>query len=203
MHPKDIHKTAVTTPFGTYEWHVMPQGFHNSPAIHQCHIENALREHIGKICHIFLDDCILWATDVNDAASKICKIFAALQQAGLYINKKKLKMFSTLVKFLGHIISQNGIEANSSKIDRILNWPTPKNRKEVHQFLGLVCYIGAFLPHLAHHTEILNRLTTKTSIKHFSTWSAEHQFAFDSIKQIIISCDDDSDHPLYAYNTHK
>jgi hypothetical protein len=71
MDPKDIHKTAVSTPFGTYEWRVMPQGFCNSPAIHQHRVSSALHEHIGKICHIFLDDCISWASDVPDAASKI------------------------------------------------------------------------------------------------------------------------------------
>ena len=187
MHPKDIHKTAVSTPFGSYEWRVMPQGFRNSPAIHQRRVEHALREHIGKICHIFLDDCISWATDVQDAATKIRKILMALRQAGLYVNKKKIKLFCTSVKFLGHIISQNGIEADGSKIERILKWPVPKNGKEVRQFLGLVRYIGAFLPRLAHHTEILNKLTTKTSLRYFPTWTTDHQFAFESIKQIIVS----------------
>jgi hypothetical protein len=187
MDPKDIHKTAVSTPFGTYEWRVMPQGFRNSPAIHQRRVSSALREHIGKICHIFLDDCISWASDVPDAASKIRKIFTAFRHAGLRINKKKVKLFHTSVKFLGHIISQAGVEADGSKVDRILGWPTPRNGKEVRQFLGLVRYLGAFLPHLAIHTEILNKLTTKQCLKLFPSWTHEHQSAFDSIKQIIIS----------------
>ncbi len=106
MHPNDIHKTAVSMPFGTYEWRVMPQGFCNSPAIHQRRITNALCDYIGKICHVYLDDIILWATDVEDTALKIWKILEALRRAGLYVNKKKLKMFCSSVKFLGHIISQ-------------------------------------------------------------------------------------------------
>src|SRR5271168_3982252 len=53
MHESDIHKTAVTTPFGSYEWCVMPMGFRNSPAIHQRRVTNALREHLGKICHVY------------------------------------------------------------------------------------------------------------------------------------------------------
>jgi hypothetical protein len=187
MHPQDIYKTVVSTPFGTYEWRVMPQGFRNSPAIHQRRVSNALQDHIGKICHIFLDDCIVWATDVHDAAKKIRKIFASLRKAGLYIKKKKIKMFCTSVKFLGHIISQAGIEADGSKVEKILNWPTPRNGKEVRQFLGLVRYRSAFVPHLAHHTEILNKLTTKTSLRDFPTWTPDHQFAFDSIKQIMLS----------------
>jgi len=65
MHPDDIHKMAVTTPFGLYEWTVMPMGFCNSPAIHQRRVTNALRQHIGKICHIYLDDIVIrlyWQT---------------------------------------------------------------------------------------------------------------------------------------------
>ncbi len=78
IHLQDIHKTAVSTPFGTYKWHMMPHGFHNSPAIHQCRVSNALCEYIGKICHIYLDNCCVWTSNVKDAAIKIRKIFKAL-----------------------------------------------------------------------------------------------------------------------------
>ncbi len=77
----------------------------------------------------------------------------------------------------------------TSRGRKSLNWPTPKNGKEVPQFLGLVQYIAAFLAHLAHHTSILNKLTTKTSLKHFPAWTTEHQCAFKNIKQITISCE--------------
>jgi len=54
VHPDDVHLTAVTTPLGLYEWLEMPMGLHNSPAIHQRHMTAALRELLGKICHIYL-----------------------------------------------------------------------------------------------------------------------------------------------------
>jgi len=56
MHPDDIHKTAVTTPFGTYEWCMMLMGSQNCPSIHQHQVTNALYPFIGKICHTYLDD---------------------------------------------------------------------------------------------------------------------------------------------------
>jgi hypothetical protein len=89
--------------------------------------------------------------------------------------------------FLGHHISQCSIEANTSKVDSILHWPTPKNTTEVHSFLGLVCYISAFLPNLAEHTRILTPLTMKDAQKKFPEWTIAHQNAFDSIKHLIIS----------------
>src|SRR6202789_3380423 len=60
VHPDDIHLTAVRTPWGLYEWTVMPQGGCNAPATHQRRMTDALREHIGKICHLYLDDIIIW-----------------------------------------------------------------------------------------------------------------------------------------------
>ena len=66
IHPDDIHKTAVTTPFSTYEWCVMPMGLHNSPAIHQHRVTNVLCPFIGKICHIYLDDIIIWSNSMEE-----------------------------------------------------------------------------------------------------------------------------------------
>ncbi len=59
MHPDSIPLTAVSTPFGLYEWMVMPQGMKNSPSVHQRRVNDALRDFIGKICHIYLDDIII------------------------------------------------------------------------------------------------------------------------------------------------
>jgi len=78
MHPDDIHKTAVTTPFGTYKWCVIPMGFRNSPSIHQHHVTNALCPFIGKICHIYLDDIIIWSDTIEEHIANVRKIMNAL-----------------------------------------------------------------------------------------------------------------------------
>ena len=59
VHPDNVPYTAVTTPFGLYEWLVMPQGGRNAPATHQRRMFNALRPLIGIICHVYLDDIII------------------------------------------------------------------------------------------------------------------------------------------------
>ena len=55
MHPEDVPLTAVSMPFGLYEWLVMPMGLWNTLAIHQQRVSVALREYIGRICHVYLD----------------------------------------------------------------------------------------------------------------------------------------------------
>jgi len=187
MHPDDIHKTAVTTPFGTYEWCVMPMGFRNSPSIHQRRVTNALRPFIGKICHIYLDDIVIWSDNIEEHIANIRKIMNALREARLYVNRKKTKLFCDEIDFLGHHISQRGIEADKGKVAKVVDWPTPKTAKDVRRFLGLVRYLNAFLPKLAIQSEILDRLTWKDCDKNFPEWTQKYQNAFDAIKSIVVS----------------
>src|SRR6202789_3868766 len=187
IHPDDIHKTAITTPLGAYEWLVMPMGLRNSPAIHQRRVTAVLRDHIGKICHIYLDDIVIWSQNIEEHQKNVRTILDTLRNAGLLVNKKKTNLFAYEINFLGHIISQDGIKADPTKVKKILHWPRPKNVKQVQQFLGLVKYLNAFLPRLDFQSSILSRLTTKECEKNFPKWTPTYQQAFDNIKQIVIS----------------
>src|SRR5882724_2705551 len=109
--------------------------------------------------HIYLDDIIIWSDTIADHIKHIDAVMKFLQKACLYCNPNKCKFFQHEVDFLGHHISQCGIEPNSSKIDKVLNWLIPKSATDVRGFLGLVCYVSIFLPKLANHTCILTPLT--------------------------------------------
>ena len=187
VHLDDVHLTAVTTPFGLYEWLAMPMGLRNSPPIHQRRMTAALRELLGKICHIYLDDIVIWSDTVEQHTQHIRLVLEALRKAKLYCNPKKCHFYLLELNFLGHHISARGIEASSSKVDKILNWPTPQNTTDVRSFLGLVRYISWFLPKLADYTCILTLLTTKEARRDFPAWSTDHQTAFDAIKALIVS----------------
>ena len=137
IHPDDIHKTAVSTPLGAYEWLVMPMGFRNAPPAQQRRMTTALRKHIGVICHIYMDDIVIWSQTLEEHHINVRTIMNALHEARLYINKKKTNLFSYEINFLGHIISQRGIEADTSKVSKILDWPHPKMSKKFNNSLAL------------------------------------------------------------------
>jgi hypothetical protein len=189
IHPDDVHMTAITTPLGLYEWLAMPMGLRNAPAIHQRCVTAALREHIGKICHVYLDNVIIWSDTIEEHGRHVRAVMDTLCAAKLYCNPSKCQFFLLEVDFLGHHISARGIEAHSSKVGRILDWPVPKSCTEVRSFLGLVPYVATFLPKLADHTVILMPLTTKEARKLFPTWTTEHQNAFKAIKALVVSRD--------------
>jgi hypothetical protein len=187
VHPDDIHKTAVSTPRGLYEWTVMPMGLRNAPAIQQRRLESALREHLRQICHCFLDDIVGWSGSLSDHVNVVHKILLALRKAGVFINPKKSVLFATEIEFLGHRVSDHGIEACERKAGRILDWPPPTSTTEMRQFLGLVRYLQNFLPKLADHCKILEDLTQKRYNREFPPWTSTHQSAFDAVKHLMAS----------------
>jgi len=91
----------------------------------------ALRHLIGKICHVYLDDIVIWSNSIAEHAKHIDMVMAALSAAKLHLNLKKCAFFLLKMDFLGYHISAHGIEPNSSKVDRILNWPTLQNVTDV------------------------------------------------------------------------
>jgi hypothetical protein len=187
VHPDNISKTAVTTPFGLYEWVVMPMGLKNAPPIHQWRVATALQEHIRRFCHVYLDDIIIYSDNVKEHTRHIAAIMETLRKNKLYCNPKKSRFYLEEVIFLGHKISQKGIEACESKIDKIVNWPRPKSAKETRAFLGLVRYLAVFLPKLASLTTVLNLLMSHAAKKCFPGWTDKHEMAFESIKDLVVS----------------
>lgn len=186
MHPDSVKLTAITTPFGAYEWLVMPMGFCNSPTIHQWHVTEALRPLIGSICAIYLDDIVIWSQTIDEHVRNVKTVMEALIAAHLYCNPRKTNLFKYNIKFLGHKISQNGIEPDDKKVDKIAEWPQPESANDVRRFLGLVHYLNAFLPCLAIQSEVLNKLTAKHFEHKFPNWTPEYQAAFQAIKDIVM-----------------
>ena len=187
MHADDVPLTAVNTPWGLYEWVVMPMGIKNAPAIHQRQLSVTLRKHIGKICHVYVDDIAIWSKSIEDHKINVAKVLQTLADNKLYCNPKKSKLFCSEIRFLGHRISAKGIDIDEGKADWVMNWPQPTSAKQVRGFLGLVRYLAIFLPQLADSTTVLDELTKKECDKHFPAWTTRHQTMFETIKNLVIS----------------
>lgn len=189
MHPDDIKYTAMLTPFGLWKWVVMSMGLQNAPATQQHRVSLALHKYIGRICHVYLDDIIIWLKTIEEHEQNVTKVLLTLREAQLFCSMKKSNLFCTKLDFLGYHILEREIEADVSKVKKILNWLVSRKAKHVHQFLSLVCYIAAFLPALAEHISVLIPLTCKECNGNFPLWLPAHQKAFDGIKALVIGRD--------------
>jgi Reverse transcriptase (RNA-dependent DNA polymerase) len=146
-----------------------------------------LCENLGKICHIYLDDIIVWSDMIAEHIKHIDMVMKSLCDAHLYCNPNKCRFFKKEVDFLGHHISAHRIKANSLKMEKIINWPLPKSTTNVFSFLGLLHYIALFLPRLADYTCVLTPLTTKDAWKCFPECTLTHQTVFEAIKALVVS----------------
>jgi Reverse transcriptase (RNA-dependent DNA polymerase)/RNase H-like domain found in reverse transcriptase/Integrase zinc binding domain/Chromo (CHRromatin Organisation MOdifier) domain/Retrotransposon gag protein len=186
MHPDDIHKTAFKTPFGLYEWLVMPQGLCNAPATFQRHMNYVLREYIGKFCAVYQDDIAIFSNSVEEHKQHIHLILQALRNHGITASPEKSTLFADRIEFLGHYVSSKGLEADPNKLEKIANWPTPITATQITEFNGLVNYLATFdfVPGLAEQSAILTDLTKK-GVEF--RWEKKHDDAFKMIKKLAKS----------------
>ena len=181
METTDIHKTAFKTPFGTYEWLVMPQGLCNAVATFQRYMNWVLRKFVGRFCAVYIDDIAIWSDSVEEHKEHVRLILEALREAGICASKKKSVLFADEIHFLGHSISSLGVEPDQVKIDKILGARTPRSVQDIREFNGLVNYVGQFIPGLSDWSTVLSGLTKKNVP---FRWETAHEEAFKNIKRL-------------------
>ncbi|CAH2097419.1 unnamed protein product [Euphydryas editha] len=182
MHPKNIPKTAFSTPTSLYEYTRMPFGLKNAPATFQRLMNNVLSGLQGLYCFVYLDDIVIYANSIRDHEIKLESIFKKLQHHNLKLQPGKFMRHE--VAYLGHVISNKGVLPDPEKTKVITNFPVPKNSKEIKSFLGLIGYYRKFIENFSKLTKPLTKLLKKNTP---FTWTEEQQESFDTMRNILIS----------------
>jgi hypothetical protein len=131
----DRPKTAFSTEFGHYEFSTMPFGLRTAPAIFQRAMDNILRGLQGTQCLVYLDDIIIFSSTLEEHVTKLRKIFTVLRRANLKVQLDKSEFLRKSVLYLGHTITKEGLKPNDDKIKAVLEYPMPKNQKEIKSLL--------------------------------------------------------------------
>jgi hypothetical protein len=146
MDPRDIDKTAFSTKEGHWAYNRMPFGLKTAPATFQKMMNNVLSDLTGTRCFVFLDDIVIYANSLVDHDRKLRDVFKRLRKYNLKLQPDKCEFLRKEVTFLGHKISERGVEPDTCKVDAVKNFPTPKTVKELKRFLGLIGYYRKFIP---------------------------------------------------------
>ncbi|KAM0722089.1 hypothetical protein Q7P37_003015 [Cladosporium fusiforme] len=126
----DWRKTAFRTRFGLYEYLVMPFGLTNAPATFQAYINNILRKYLDVFVVVYLDDILVYSKTYEDHVQQVRKVLQALKDANMRIKPEKTEFHRTEVKFLGYIVSREGLKMDQKKIEAVTSWPKPTTVKE-------------------------------------------------------------------------
>lgn len=160
MLEKDIPKTAFSTMNGKYEFTRLPFGLKNAPAIFQRIIDDVLKEYIGKICYVYVDDIIIFGgKNEEEHLENVSKILGKLWKANLRVNLDKTEFLKEETEFLGYIITNKGIRTDPKKVMAVQKIKPPENLKELKSFLGLTSYYRRFIKDFAKVAKPLTNLT--------------------------------------------
>jgi len=130
----------------------------------------------------FIDD-ILVATDTEERHDELVeKVLKRLEENDIFVKPEKCKWKVREVEFLGVVIGPKEVEMKREKVEGVLNWPAPRNIKEVQKFLGLANYYRKFIKDFAKIAALLHVLVRK---KQKQKWEKEQEEAFEKLKVVF------------------
>lgn len=188
--PEDRPKTAFTTGRQLFEYKVLPFGLTGAPATFERLMDNVLAGLHWETCLVYLDDIIVFSESFDSHLEKLQQVFDRLKGANLKLKPTKCSLFKRKVKYLGHVVSSEGICTDPEKVEVIENWLTPSNVTEVRKFLGLCSYYRKFVKNFGQTAAPLHHLTQKEV---GFRWTEEHSKAFRDLKAALTSS------PILAY----
>ena len=143
---EDIPKTAITTPFGLFEFMYMIFGLRNAVQTFQRFIDEVLQG--LDFCYAYNDDILVASTSTEKHLQYLETLLQLLQKYGVVVNPAKCIFGKTNVKFPGYLISYAGTRRLPDKVEAIRAYPRPNTIKQLRQFLGMVNFFRRFLPRL-------------------------------------------------------
>ena len=191
----------------------MPFGVAAAPSIFQRTLETLLQgiPHVS----IYLDDILVTGISKTEHLETLDQVLNRLGTTGLRLKQSKCTFMLESVNYLGHKISEKGLQPTEEKIRAITEASPPTNVSQLRSFLGLINYYGKFFPNLANTLAPLYSLLQKTTRW---SWGKPQQSAFqeakahltsekllthyDPSKELLLSCDA-SPHGIGAVLSHR
>ncbi|KAI5735703.1 hypothetical protein M8J77_021620 [Diaphorina citri] len=183
MDENSIQKTAFNTEGGHYEYLRMPMGLKNSPSTFQRVMDDVLRGLVNECCLVYLDDIIIFGSSLQQHLQNIRKVLTRLRDSNLKIQLDKSEFLRKEVEYLGHVVTEEGVKPNPTKINAIKSYPIPRTVKQIKGFLGLLGYYRRFIKDFARLTKPLTKCLKKDA--KIDITDVEYKDCFEKCKIIL------------------
>ena len=177
--PEDQYKTAFITDSGLYEWTRLTFGFCNGPAAFQRAMDRIFEG--LEFVVIYLDDVIICSKNEQEHLRHLSQVFERVRKYQLKLRLIKCKFFAAEIKYLGLIVNKSGIKCDTSYVHKLTKMRTPSNGKELARFLGMVQWLGRFIPNLSKLTCHFSSLKSQDKFK----WAEKEDELFIALKTAI------------------
>ncbi len=179
--PEDVPKTAITTPFGLFEFVRMPFGLRNAAQTFQRFMDQVLRS--LPFVYTYIDDLLVASRSAEEHKEHLALVFERLDKFGVIINPSKCVFGVPTLDFLGHHVDSNGLSPLPSKVEAIRDFPPPNSKRQVQRFLGMVNFYRRFIPNCADRMLPLTNLLSGP--KGPLELTGEALVAFDRVKTAL------------------
>ena len=176
-------KSAFTTRNGLWRWKVLPFGLTSAPATFQRLMEKVLHGLHWKTLLLYLDDIIVISPDFDSHLERLEEVLKRLRRANLKLKPSKCELFRDEVRYLGHVVSSQGVSTDPEKVEAVSSWDPPTSVKDLQSFLGLAGYYRQYIPDFSTIAKPLSKLTSKETEW---AWTEECAKAFQLLKDKLV-----------------
>ena len=174
--------TAFCTSFGLFEFNRLPMGISvGSQALTRV-VDELFADLKGEFVFNYLDDLVIYSRSVEEHSVHLRVALRRLQEAGFTLNPEKVVIAAKEIKYLGHLLSAQGISVLPERVAAIKAYPRPTNLRALRRFIGMTGFYARFIPNYSKRAEVLHALKRKGAK---FEWTPERQSAFEELKQAL------------------
>lgn len=181
--PESKQYTAFLYNGRSYVYQVLPFGLKTAVASFSRAMDVILGPEIRQFIVNYIDDLLIASATLPEHLEHLRRVLQRLQEARMTVNLEKSNFLQTEVKFLGHIITIEGIKTDPDKVAAIRSFPVPQKSKHLRAFLGLCNYYRSFCERYSTETAPLNKLLKKGELW---KWGWMEQNALDHVKNLFL-----------------
>nr|XP_033936287.1 uncharacterized protein K02A2.6-like [Pseudochaenichthys georgianus] len=172
--------TTFITPYGRYCFKHLPFGISSAPEIFQRKMVETLEGLDGVA--VYMDDIIIHGSNTSEHDERLQKVLDRLESAGLKLNNEKCVLRKEELHFLGQVINKDGVRPDPAKVSAVSKLEPPENVQELKRALGMINYLGKYIPDLATVGQPLYALLKADSVW---MWGPAQQAAFEQVKELL------------------
>ena len=194
MYEAHKERTAFTAgPLGFFEWNSMPMGTVNATSTFQRLMQQCLGDMHLKECVVFLDDILVYSPNFEEHLVRLRNVFQKLRDCGLKLKPSKCEFIKSHCNYLGHVVSADGISTDPEKIQKVKDWKTPVNAKELLSFLGFASFYRRFVEKFSNIAKPLQDALKAADKKGNILWTEDTENSFQELKTRLTTT------PILAY----
>lgn len=137
----------MNTPIGRYRFLRLPFGISSASEVFQRSVAQMI-EGLDGVVNI-IDDLLVWGDSQEQHDQRLVKLLERARQYDLKLNRNKCKIRMTEIKYIGHILSTNGLKPDDEKVRAVVHLPPPTDRQELLRFMGMIQFLAKFISNLA------------------------------------------------------